>query len=494
MTRILILLSARNWEEAAGAVYSASQTAADPVRLSFGLSLAEEPTMEEQSAMREAGAIQYVAPGLTPWQDMEILWQGESCVLAAHQAMRFSKLWDRTLLRTLGYCQRADGYNSVLTGYLPRAVDPVDAVSPVAARRFDRQGRLHFQRGTPLRYARHPQRGAFVHPDFCFGPSAFFRSMSRERGPLFLAACQNKWNIYTLHRPVLRMLWDEEIPPADLRGWDGMPGARRFETRFGVKPAQKQLSAMARCGLFTPDLSFATRVPMMVRMQEAFRNLDNRMSPVEALCVTAWLKTPGTPLDEQRMLCFRRLSAMKNMRLTCFTDASSAHRVMLSHPDVLEYKRRYGLPVPDEAMLQNLPNYVRLCKPFMLAQLRERELACSHYVWIDFDYMRYPAYDRAAMDWETVCGSRIVMATVEDEMDPSMFSVPQEMLEGLCRQITALCRESLAEGRPLMEEKRLWARLRELHPDWFTLLPMPGERELLSVTMTGRGEEYHTQP
>ncbi len=83
--------------------------------------------------MRTLGSIQYLAPAGDPWQDMPALWQGEGFVQGASR---------HALHRATGHsasagdpqCQRSEPISSVLTGYLPRPIDPVDAVSPVAAR------------------------------------------------------------------------------------------------------------------------------------------------------------------------------------------------------------------------------------------------------------------------------------------------------------------------------------------------------------------------
>ena len=343
MTRILMVLTAADWPQAYACVDSARQNAADPERLTFGVSLDREPGPEDLETMHALGTSLYLVPGLSPWQDMELLWQGEGCVLAAHPAMRFSAGWDRVLLRTLDYCRQTVSHRSVLTGCLPREVDPVDAVYPVAAERIDRRGQLHYKRGTPLRYARRPVPSAFLNPEFCFAPATFFRAMAKERGPLFLSACRCRWDLYTLHRPVIHSAWDTPLLPESIRGCEEMEGIQRFETRFGIDLKARKLSQKAECGIFTFDMGFDIHVPIATRVQEAMRNLDNRASRLEPLCVTAWLTLPNERLDEQRMLCFRRLSSMKNLPLLCYSDAANAARISLSHGEVQEYRRYYGL-------------------------------------------------------------------------------------------------------------------------------------------------------
>ena len=493
MTRIMMVLSARDWATAAQCIDSARRNAADTAALGFSLSLDTEPTEDDRREMEELGSSLFLVPGLTPWEDMELLWQGDGCVLAGHAAMRFSPNWDRELLRALRWCQKAVSQRSVLTGYLPRQIDPIDAVYPVAAERIDRRDQLHFRRGTPLRYAVHPVPSAFLHPAFCFAPAAFFRAVARRGGPTFLAAYAERWDIYTLHRPVIHMLADSDVPLVSLRGLEEHPGLDRFEARTGVHVAQRRLSPRAECGIITTDMSFESRVPMATRVQEALRDLDNRVTKIDPLCVTAWLTLPDVKLDEQRMIRFRRMCAMKNVQLVCYADTASAGKIALSFPQVQEYRRYYGLDVPSAAAREDLRNYIKLCKPFLLARAAQNSLRFSHYLWVDFDLLHYPAYERAALDWETICRDRVMMAVVDGRPDTSMIAVPQRLLEDVCGAFTQLIGEDLQKHLPLPEEKAFWVRLMHLHPDWFELVELPGRKELFTLTMAGRGEEFHTE-
>lgn len=495
MSRILMLMAADSWQQAAEALQDARAHAAHAERLSYGLSLRRAPGDAEQAAMHALGTVVFLAPGRGVWKDMSALWQGETYVLLAQPDMRFTKGWDRALIRSLGWCHHQSEEGCVLTGCLPRTVDPVDAVYPVAAERIDRRERLHLRRGTPLRYARHPQRSAFLNPAFCFGPATFFRTMEEAKAPLFLEACSHRWELYTLHRPVIRLEWGEwdEIPPVDLTGWQECSGANRFQTRFGVRLAEHKLSPMARCGIFSPDLNFERRVPLAVKAHEAFRRLDCRSRELAPLCVSAWLSIPGHRLDEHRMRCFNRLSALRSMELLCYVDSDSAPRVMRNHPYIQEYHPRYGLNIPHDVIMENMKTYVQLSKMFMLAHSRERTLRYSHYIWMDFDYLRYPVYEGTALDWKNVCSDCITMAVVDEQLDTAMIVVPQELLEPLCREIHAVCREELRIGRPLPTEQQLWVRMVTMHPEWFRNYPLPGKHELLGLTMPVRGEEYHTK-
>ena len=494
MDRILVLMAAGHYEDAEGALRSALDNAAAPERLSYGVSLMEEPDEDAQAAMRTLGSIQFLCPGADSWQDVEALWQGEGFALIAHPAMTFTRHWDIQLLRALRQCQRGSMLNSALTGYLPRPQDPVDAVCPVAVEGFDGEGRLCFHRGTPLRYAKAPQRSAFIHPDFCFAPSAFFREMLEETGPMFLRAFRRKWEVYTLHRPLIHMQWDTPLEECAVApGEEGCGGLSRFEKRFSLKVSTRQLSAMARQGVFTADLTFPTHVPYVVRAQEALREVAGKRSKVSPLCVTAFLTLPVTRenMQEQYMCWFGYLTKLKNLSLLCYGDGESVRRIAPLHPNVLEYKRRYGLPVEGEVAPEDALNYMKLSKMFILAQSREKFLHHSHYGWIDFGCLRYPVYERAALDWENICTDQIMMATVDGEPDTSMIMVPDERLLTLCREISALCDGAVAAEGRLPEEAALWKKLMDEHPDWFQLVEMPGRRELMTMTMMNREEEAH---
>ena len=315
MERILLMMSAPDWADAAQTLESAKANAAAPERLTYGLSLLEEPDGEALAAMHAHGGVQYLCPGGEIWQETEALWRGEGFILMAHPAMRFTRHWDMQLLHALRQCKRESIMNTVLTGYLPRPQDPVDAVYPVAAEGFDPAGRLCFQRGTALRYAKAPLRSAFLHRDFCFAPAGFFREMAAESPlPRFLRAFTGKWKVYTLHKPLMSMLWDQPLPPEMV---DEAAELTRFEKRFSLRIREQKLSAQARQGVFTADLMFPLRVPIMVKVQETLRELQRRREKLNPLCVTAFLEHPhpDDSFKEEYFSWFARLARRKTRAL-----------------------------------------------------------------------------------------------------------------------------------------------------------------------------------
>ena len=497
LEKILLMMAAPTFADAQEALQSARSMAAKPELLSFGLSLEQEPTEEEMTAMAALVTAQFLCPAYNSRQGVEALWQGEGYILMGHAGMVFSKGWDRGLLRDLKRCQTGATRRALLTGYLPRTQDPIDAVCPVAAESFDQGGLMHYHRGTPLRYARAPQPGVFIHPDFCFAPADFFRESGEEREPVFLRAFRNQWSVFTSHRALIRLRWDEPAPPCDVRGYDGGRAGklRQFEQKAGVRFEKRQLSAMARLGLFGGELHFPVRVPLGVKVQEMIRRAVHRRSRLNPLCVTAHVTLPEPPpnLPEEYLGWFEYLTRLKNLSLLCYADAEHIRRVSPIHPNVLEFKRRYGLPTQGQTAPADALNLVKLSKPFLLGTSREKFLTHSHYVWMDFGCLRYPVYENAWLNWEIICRDRIVFAAVEGRPDLSMFTVPEKLVLPLCRDIAARCDRALkSEGR-LPKEEDLWAEMVHEKPEWFEVREMPGYRELFTLLALPRGEEYGTK-
>ena len=494
MDRILILMPADCYQDADLALRSARDNAAAPQRVSYGILLQEEPDEDALRDMQALGTVLFLAPAGDPWQAVSALWQGEGFVMMGHPAMRFARHWDMGLLSALRRCHTEEPLSAVLTGFLPAPSDPVDAVSPVAAEGFDEAGWLCFRKGTPLRYAKEPLLSAFLHTSFCFAPASFFQDMAVEERPLFLAAFRRKWTLFTLHKPLIHLGWDCPLAPCALPAEEGRAsGLSRFGLKFSMRLESRQLSAMARTGIFTADLTFPTHVPLMVRLQEAVRELSNRRSGLNPLCVTAYLTlpTPGESLPEEEMSSFTRLAALRSLALLCFADGEVARRLMPVMPNILEYKRRYGLPVQVELRPEDAQNFLRLSKPFLLAQGREKFLSHSHYAWIDFGYLRYPVYERAALDWETLCTDKIVLATVNQQPDTSMIVVPEQRLSELCQDMLARCEAALSQRHALPLEADVWHELLHDRPDWFAPVELPARRALLDLTMMSREEEFH---
>lgn len=501
MERILILIASDSWQDVSAALHSARDNASGRLPLSFGVCLMEPLNEAEQAALDALGPVHLQMGSPSAWQCVEALWQGETYILMSHPAMRFARRWDVQLRAALRQCPGRNWGSCVLTGLLPSPIDPVDAVSPVAAEGFDTAGCLCYHKGTPLRYAKHPMRSAFMNPYFCFGPSAFARGISRsinrltgtEKEPAFLAAFRAGWHLFTLHRPLIRMEWDLPVLP-DVTSSGDPQVIRRFRDTFSVDLAGKTLSGASRLGIFTADMKFPMHVPAPVRWQQAIRAFTARNSRLSPMCVT--LKVAGYNRrhmqQDESYVRFSRLTAIKELAVLCFADGENGRRILPHMPNVLEYKSRYGLPVEGELPDQELPAFYSCSKAFLLRQARERFLNHSHYVWIAFDYLRYPVYERSVLDWGAVLTDKIVLAMVNGIPDATMVCVPEKLLSDLCTLTARICAEHRRTTGSLPAESLLWQTLMHEKPEWFDPIELPSRYALLDIVMLSRGEEILT--
>ena len=479
MDRILILMSAEDFLDAQTALYSARENAAHPAALSYGVTLENEPDDESHGLMAALGNIQFLCPESDAWRAMPELWQGESHVLMAHPAMRFTPGWDKALLRELRSCPATNKGQNVLTGFLPVREDPLDAVCPVGADAFTVDGELTFRHGTPLKYTVGMERGPFLHPAFVFAPAGFFRAMAQEDdAPLFLQAFAQDWNLFTLTNPVIRLVWDLPVAPC----WvdPEHPLCEEVAQVFGVDFRTGALSAQSRRGMVSEELNFRIKVPLAVRMKEKLRHLQQQMQlgqkAPQPLCVT--LYTQDMPEETLRWL--RRLTELKHLPLLAYADPLLLRKITDFLPNVMEFKARYMMELPVDA-----PQVVqKLSKAAILAKARDRELTHSHYVWLDADCVQIPLYAGSVFRWEKVCTDRIMIAMVNGEPDPTMFVVPDGLSLTLAREMEARCLTFLNQRGDLPTETELWQLMIREHPEWFQLKVFPVQRQLFTLLTT----------
>ena len=481
MDRILLLLEGESYESVRDCLESALTGADRPSRITAGLLLQREPGEEACQEMGRHAGVRYVVPGYGAMEDLELFWQGEAYVLSVSPDIRFMRHWDRLVIRALQRC----GAQTVLTGIPPCAADPVEAVFPVACTGIE-EHELILERGTALRYAASCHRCAFLNPGLIFAPAAFFRAM-RGKSPLYLSAFVEGWNLYTLSE----VLFHSEHGFQGLRtGWEMSRDMESFGEVFGLALRRRQVSATCRAGLYTPDLQVRTKIPLTVRVQERLRSVDNALSRVRPLCVTTCVELPGQELTELEMVRFRRLAGLKNMALLCYADGACIQRVLLSHPNCLEFHRRYGVNVQRRLEKKELADYIRLSRPAVLAASREKFPGHSHYLFVEFDIIHYPIYNGSALDWSVICTDRIVMGMVDRKPDLSMMCVPEERVIPLKREVDVLCEDAMSRDDELPDAEEIFMKIAHEHPDWFTFMELPGPRELLSLIMTRRGEEW----
>ncbi len=479
MDRILILMSAADFADAQTALLSAKENAADAASLSFGVMLENEPDDEAQALMASLEQIQFLCPESNAWASMPAFWQGESHVLMAHPAMRFTRGWNKVLLKELGRCPNADKGQNVLTGCLPVREDPLDAVCPVGADAFTLEGDLTFHHGTPLKYTSGLERGPFLHPDFVFAPAGFFRAMAAESAdPLFLRAFAEGWNLYTLTKSVIRLVWDIPVPPC--RVAPDHPLCEGFLQVFGVDFRTGVLSPQSRRGMVSEELNFQLKVPFSVRTQDMLyrvrQRLPFRKPGPEPLCVTLC----SSDMPEETLRWLKRLAGLKHLPLLAYADPLLLRKITDFLPNVMEFKPRYMMDLPVDAPQAILP----LSKAAILARARDRELTHSHYIWLDADCVQLPLHAHAVFRWEKVCTDKIIIAMVGGQPDPTMFSVPDHLILTLTREMEARCLTFLNQRGDLPTQAMLWQMTIREHPEWFQLMVFPVERQLFTLLTT----------
>ena len=491
MERILVLMAAPSFADAEAAVLSAANRAASTQRLTFGLCLAEEPDDEALQRMRAIPGLRYLAPWEDPWHAADALWQGETFILIANEGLRFASQWDIGLIHAWRKAPLAEPDRAVLSGCPPEPADPVDAVRPIGVGGFDGEGRLLPRKGTPLRYAEKPQRALLIHPGFCFGPAAFFRAAEQSPDAPWMTALRGGWQPMTLHRTLLRQAVPYELPPFPCT--EDFAADMELGLQYGVHADTREAEARARTGLFSTDLSYPMRPPAAIRAQEAAR-AQARVRAVP-LMVTAMLPhlmgheaTPGETMHDFAMLC-----AIKALPLVAFGDVEHLHRMAPLLANTVEFKKRYGLRLPEKLADQPPEKLMPLSKAALLAQARERQLNHTHYGWLDADVLRWPVPPFASLQWDAICTDGILLAVVNGKPDTTAVIVPENYVLPLRETMAEQCRAALWGTGVLPDETELWSDTMKLHPDWFRPVELPEERRLLSLILTARGEEFHTE-
>ena len=146
------------------------------------------------------------------------------------------------------------------------------------------------------------------------------------------------------------------------------------------------------------------------------------------------------------------------------------------HPNVLEYKPRYALPMPTGKP----PLFSRAA---MLSAARDRVLSSTHYIWMAPDCVRYPLYTGMALPGKRLCGEKIVLASVRNRLDLSMVVVPDKQIKPRMSAIGEQLRALLAAGTIPETEETLWAGFVKEHPDWFEFRALPVEKQLFTFLL-----------
>ncbi|MDO4484834.1 MAG: hypothetical protein Q4C54_10530 [Clostridia bacterium] len=486
MDRILILISAPCYADCHHALISARDNAACPERLSYGIALQEEPTEEELLDMQTLGNALFVVGDKTAWQLVDDFAAGEGYTLMANPAMAFDRNWDIALLHLLLTCGSS---RPVLTGILPDHEDTVDAVYAIAVKKAAGET-ITFRKGTPLRYAKASMQTCFLNPHFCFAASSFFRETALLRESIALYAYRTGWQLFLPKKCVIHQLWEQQLPPMQLLHTDVQ--AENFAAACGIDLGSGILSPMAVSGIFTANADFPRKIPRTVRWQEKLRSFTVGEGETPLLVTSAVTLPGGRKRTAAEVACFDYLSGMKNAALLLFASQDEMQRMMHYLPNVLEFRRRYGIQVVPSGN-DRLPRWLTLSKMAMLEQAREKSLNHSHYAWIDFDYLRHPVYEAASLDWRGICTDRVVLSMVNDKPDLSLIIVPEKMVRTVAAAFEAIVRERFSQLCCLPEETEVWLQLMRTNPDWFEVFTLNKKHMLLSLALMERGREFHTQ-
>lgn len=465
MERILVLMKASSWADASQALTLARENALYPKRLTFALLLQREATEQEKTNMADFGPMLYLVTEQATFAEMESLWRGERFIALTHAAMRFGRFWDVRLLHALGACQAEDA-QAVLTGFLPAEDDPIGAVCPVAAKALTDGFTLHFGHGLPLKMAAAPMEGLFLHPDFFFARAGFVRVMAQAKTPDFLWAMARGWQVFTLHAPIITLTQDLPLAPLTLHPED--EGMTRLCDEYGVNWLEGTLSPAAKRGLKSDTLDVALRVTPLVKAREQLRRQRNQKSDLTPLCVTVC----PAEMDAETKHWLRQLTQMKDVSLLCYAQGNQLREIADFHPNVLEYKTRYALALPEGKTV--------FSRAAILCAARDRVLSGTHYVYIAPDAVRYPLYSGLALPWKRLCNDKIVMAKVQGQLDMSMVIVPDALLKPLLEETQERLRQQMAQGQAPQSESVLWELVIRDHPDWFTFYALPVEKQLFT--------------
>lgn len=482
--RILMILRADSASETLDTLESAFAGAMLKKRLSFGLILNEVPDPSMLELLSAYGNIRYMTEGGTPCTS---LWQGEKLIFTAAPSVTFLPRWDAAVRHMLDQLSRAGIVKPVLTGLPPSEGGAVDAFSPVGIISAGKDGMLTFRRGTPFLRGREPLQAAVAVPGFCCAPSALFRLHEQQQNSsLTVTAFRNGYECHTPHLLIARagsdLLPEPFILPREEKD--------RFGKRFGLNTENGALSGQARTGCHTPDLSWPEKTPFLSALRRfSPASLKTAASDKSLFCVTTLLDDCADPdlTPEESSIAFRRLASLNDLVLLCYTNTVYVETARLKHPNVLEYRDEYGIPVHYRPGKAQYDTFLRLSRPFLLAKSAERFPGHTHLAWVDPDCVPYPADPDTVPDLASFCTDRIVIGTVGGMLDLSTIIIPEPLLSALCGEICLICGTDSRLVYQLPPEEALWKRLTEEHPDRFTLIPV-AEKHGLMAAMLGVGQ------
>lgn len=482
MDRILILTAADGWSDVSACLAGAHSCAGLNKRVSYGLILHKQPSASDLDEMHLLGSVQYLVSEADPFYCFSKLWQGESHTLLADRSVLFDAGWDITLLRMLRQLERNGTEHPVLTGIPPLFNASVDAFRAVAAERITgTDGTISYRPGTPVRYAREPQRTPFLSLQFCFASSSFFRTLECISESPSVAAFINGWDLFVpcrcpCHAQTVLCPPAEDIRDPAAENW------RRYARKAGITDRFPYLTGQARTGILSADLAWETSIPLRQRILDRIRSVSTSGSPLSLLCVSAVLSEPVHPENtpEENTACLRWLTAVRELSMIFLADAVTRPNVQLNHPNVIEFAPAAGLPVYRRLPDIEDPDYLRMSRMFFLRYCKERNPGHSHYAWLDPCSVSYPVDPDTIPNLKPFCSDRITIAEVDGKPDFSMIIVPTELISPLCGEIAAFCDQSSRKPVPFPTEEEVWSDLIGRFPSRFTMVPLPEKYGLIA--------------
>ena len=327
-----------------------------------------------------------------------------------------------------------------------------------------------------MRHMKRPVAGPFLHPDFCFAPSGFFRAVASAGDMQYLEAHRSGWQLYTLHTPLIHLQYDMPLPPVTAA--DDQALLDSFAHRFGVDFTIRTVADHARRGMQEKDFSLPEEFPRKLRMAERWRRFRYRMTHL-----LKWYKEKITPhavtlvtpdMPEETEIWLRQLARLENLSLTAYAPSALKRQVVEYLPNVYDLQPQHTMEiagVPQEALLP-------LSKAAALSATRDRTLKNSHYVWMDPDCVRHPVFPGAFFDWESICTDQIFIAMVDGHPDTSIFVVPDRMILDLANDLQARAIAILNQRGALPSETELWEMVIRENPGWFQHIVCPRRGQL----------------
>lgn len=480
---VLIMLRAYSEQEALDVFAAAADRAYDKKSLSFALTMAEEISDEGRQAIAALGHFSFVQSQDDPYHSLYALYHGEENILMASEGMLFQKFWDLRLVKAF---QMLNKPRAAITGFLPDMDDVHGAVCPVAVDHVA-DGMIHFHKGIPLFRAQRPQRCAFLNPWFCFAKPAFFECMAQKNDvPAYLRPFHSGFTLYTLHDPCVLTLFEQRIEPIKQPAMSEESPFRKTIASF-VENYHLPDSPSATLGIYTPDLQFDMDISFSYKVRERIRQHRFSMSRHSPLFVAAYhdmtCDVPSVPaIYESR---FRNLARLVNLPLALFIKSRMAFSVKRYFYNVYDYQRAYGLNV----RMTEVNEYTRflLSKFNLLLNSSALFPHHTHYVYINFGYVRFPIYSGMAINFDAIMDDKVHIARVNDFLDTTCFTVPKPLLTTLSALMASLVMQSV-ENNEKVDETVLFEKMLALRPELFTVHSAAEKRSLFLETMALRKE------